>query len=88
MQRDISKPAAGISADALLEIIRQLAAELSTQPESLPAVALDVSLERDLGLGSLARMELLARVERHFGRTFPAQAFTEADTPRDLLRAL
>jgi 1-acyl-sn-glycerol-3-phosphate acyltransferase len=88
MQPDTSKPAAGISADALLEIIRQLAAELSAQPDSLPAVTLDVSLERDLGLGSLARMELLARVERHFGLTFPAQAFTEADTPRDLLRAL
>jgi 1-acyl-sn-glycerol-3-phosphate acyltransferase len=88
MHLDNNKPAAGISADALLEIIRQLAAELSAQPDFLPAMALDVSLERDLGLGSLARMELLARVERHFGRNFPSQAFTEADTPRDLLRAL
>ncbi|MFO7495328.1 MAG: AMP-binding protein, partial [Desulfobacterales bacterium] len=88
MQPDVPKPAATVSADALLDIIRLLAAELSAQPLSLPAVALDVSLERDLGLGSLARMELLTRVERHFGLTFPAQAFTEAETPRDLLRAL
>ena len=88
MQPDVSKPAATISADALLDIIRQLAVELSAQPASLPAVTLDVSLERDLGLGSLARMELLARVERHFGLTLPEQAFAEAETPRDLLGAL
>jgi len=88
MQPDFPKPAATVSADALLDIIRQLAVELSAQASSLPAVVLDVSLERELGLGSLARMELLARVERHFGLTFPAQAFTEAETPRDLLRAL
>ncbi len=47
---------------------------------------LDNSLEKDLGLDSLARVELLARIERHFGLVLPERIFTEAETPRDLLR--
>jgi acyl carrier protein len=49
-------------------------------------IALDSSLDRDLGLDSLARVELILRVEREFGVTLPEQALASAETPRDLLR--
>ena len=51
-------------------------------------VALDSSLERDLGLDSLARVELVLRLEREFGVSLPEQALATAETPRDLLRFL
>ncbi|MCK4587591.1 MAG: AMP-binding protein, partial [Gammaproteobacteria bacterium] len=51
-------------------------------------INLDSSLEKDLGLDSLARVELLARIERHFGVVLPERMFAEAETPRDLLREL
>jgi 1-acyl-sn-glycerol-3-phosphate acyltransferase len=47
---------------------------------------LDSSLERDLGLDSLGRVELLARLERALGASLPEQALVAAETPRDLLR--
>jgi len=49
-------------------------------------VALDSSLERDLGLDSLARVELVLRIEREFGASLPEQALATSETPRDLLR--
>jgi 1-acyl-sn-glycerol-3-phosphate acyltransferase len=49
---------------------------------------LDSSLERDLGLDSLARVELVLRLEREFGASLAEQALAAAETPRDLLRFL
>ena len=75
----------------LLGIVRELAAEL--RPGGRPArvrgdAVLDAALERDLGLGSLARAELFRRVERAFGARLPDGLLAAAETPRDLLRAL
>src|SRR5258706_16417409 len=50
--------------------------------------ALDGSLDRDLGLDSLARVELLRRLERDFSASLPEQALASSETPRDLLRFL
>ena len=52
------------------------------------AVTLESRLERDLGLDSLARVELLLRIGREFGASLPDAALGEAETPRDLLRFL
>jgi acyl carrier protein len=49
-------------------------------------VTLDSALDRDLGIDSLGRVELLLRAEREFGVHLPEQALVAADTPRDLLR--
>jgi 1-acyl-sn-glycerol-3-phosphate acyltransferase len=49
---------------------------------------MDTTLERDLGLDSLSRVELLARIEREFGASMSEQEMSEAETPRDILRAL
>ena len=57
-----------------------------TRPTRLARVALDSSLERDLGIDSLGRAELLLRTERAFGVTLPERTLVEAETPRDLLR--
>jgi len=53
-----------------------------------PAVALDQSLERELGLGSLERVELSVRLEQAFGVQLPDAAVMEAESARDLVRAL
>jgi acyl carrier protein len=71
----------------LLQVVRSLLEEI--QAGSAPQIInLDSSLEKDLGLDSLARVELLARIERHFGLALPERVFAEAETPRDLLREL
>jgi 1-acyl-sn-glycerol-3-phosphate acyltransferase len=72
---------------ALLEIVEGLAREM--QPQRRPGgLSLDSSLERDLGLDSLGRVELLARVEKSFGVRLPEEVLGSAETPRDLLAAL
>jgi 1-acyl-sn-glycerol-3-phosphate acyltransferase len=59
-----------------------------THPGRHGQVVLDSRLERDLGLDSLARVELLLRLGHEFGRALPEAALGEAETPRDLLRFL
>ena len=44
--------------------------------------------QRSSALDSLGRVELLMRVEREFGVTLPEGTLTDAETPRDLLRAV
>ncbi len=73
--------------DALLAILQKLAQELQPQRRArLPG--LDDSLERDLGLDSLGRVELLARLEKAFGVRLPEDLIGSAETPRDLFQAL
>lgn len=45
-------------------------------------------LDRELGLGSLERVELLARLEAAFGVRLPDRVVAEANTPDDLAKAL
>jgi len=73
--------------DALLELIAAMSRELGAGARS-PEVRLDSSLERDLGFDSLARMELLSRIEARFDCPFPEALLAEAETPRDLVRGL
>ncbi len=68
----------------LLRLIEQLIAE--SHPQRQIAVTLDSSFERDLGLDSLGRVELLLRAERTFGVSLPEQVLNTAETPRDLVR--
>ena len=74
------------SAEQLLAVIDALLAE--TSRGRARRASLDASLERQLGLDSLARVELLLRIERSFGVSMPEQALSTAETPRDLLRLL
>lgn len=73
--------------NTLLEVVRSLLEEIQGNA-STHTINLDSSLEKDIGLDSLARVELLARIERHFDLVLPENVFAEAETPRDLLREL
>ena len=80
--------AARLDAAALVALVAGIARELRAGGgEPPPAVHLDTDLARDLGLDSLARMELLARLERAAGASLPDRVLAEAETPRELLRA-
>ncbi len=76
------------TAGVLLATVRQLVAESHVRSGGKIAVTLDSSLEKDLGLDSLGRVELLLRIERAFGISLPEQVLASAETPRDLLRAV
>ncbi len=73
--------------DALLGILQQLARELHPG-RTPPVVELDTQLERDLGLDSLGRIELLLRLEQRFNVAVPEESALDAQTPRELLAAL
>jgi fatty-acyl-CoA synthase len=68
-------------------IVAALAAELGGPGRGRP-VALDDALDRDLGIGSLERVELLLRLEQAFGVRLPDAAMAEAVSPRDLATAV
>jgi 1-acyl-sn-glycerol-3-phosphate acyltransferase len=76
----------GIDPNRVLAVVAQVARE--TRPHVDAYVALDSSLERELGLDSLARVELVLRLEREFAASLPEQALASSETPRDLLRFL
>jgi len=58
-----------IEADRLLGVVAAVAREARPNVEAY--VSLDSSLERDLGLDSLARVELVLRLEREFAASLP-----------------
>ena len=71
--------------DELLALIATLLSELGSQ-RALDGLRLDSSLERDLGLGSLERVELVSRVGSRFSRALPESTLGVAETVDDLLR--
>jgi len=73
---------------ALLDLVRETCRELHGTSARRVDVRLDSSLVRDLGLDSLARVELLLRVERTFRVSLAEGTLAIAETPRDLLMAL
>jgi 1-acyl-sn-glycerol-3-phosphate acyltransferase len=74
----------------LLRLAREVAREMRPgQVEAAPKrIDMGSSLERDLGLDSLGRAELVARLERAFAVRLPEEVLGGAETPADLARAL
>jgi 1-acyl-sn-glycerol-3-phosphate acyltransferase len=72
----------------LLALLRDLAVEARPDRADDLRVGLQSDLERDLGLDSLARSELLLRVEKEFSLTLPDELLANAETVRDLVTAL
>ena len=70
----------------VLAVVRELVAETGGE-RAVRAVTPQASLERDRGLGSLARDERLRRHENAFGRPL-ADGALEVDTPAGLAKAL
>ncbi len=76
------------AANDLLAVVRDVMAEVRPGQVITRPLSLDSSLDTELGLDSLSRMQLLARIERRFGVGLPERVLAEAATPRDLLRAV
>ncbi|HVR08180.1 MAG TPA: AMP-binding protein, partial [Thermoanaerobaculia bacterium] len=74
----------------VLRLAREVAREMRPAPAAASPrpVELGSSLERDLGLDSLGRAELVARLERAFAVRLPEEVLGSAETPADLARAL
>ena len=72
--------------ESVLVIVRALASELGGG-RAAGAVGPDASLDREVGFGSLERVELLARLERAFGRTLDDRCL-QIDTAAGLARAV
>jgi len=68
----------------LLALLGELAREIRPSERLAATLTLDSHLERDLALDSLARAELLQRIERTFHARLDEQMLL-AETPRDLL---
>lgn len=79
-------PASTRAEDRVLEIVGDLVRELSGSGARPPA--LDDALDRDLGISSLERVELLLRLEKAFGVRLAESVMAEAATARDLVGAI
>ena len=72
----------------LIALVRELVRELHPQRIRFIDVLPFSRIERDLGIDSLSRTELILRIERTFRVRLPAQSISEAETVDDLVRAL
>jgi len=75
-------------APKLLRLVQDLVWELHPHMRRTVAIELDSDLDRDFGLDSLGRAELVLRIDRAFKVRLPDRLIGEANTPRDLLEAL
>src|ERR1700728_2411708 len=73
-----------------LDILRQLLVELGGQRGlgELAGRGAAAHLERELGLGSLERVELMLRLGDACGVRLPDRVVAEADTVQDLVKAV
>ncbi|MCI4431286.1 MAG: AMP-binding protein, partial [Burkholderiales bacterium] len=77
-----------VAAPALLAIVEATLRDLHAGAPGMPSVTLQSVLDRDLGLDSLARMELLLRTEREFGVALPEDTLQRSESVGDLLDAV
>src|ERR1700683_1358385 len=88
---NIESGAPGTKTERLvLAVISQLLDELESPAgkEALRRKGPDAHLEKDLGLGSLERVELLVRLDSAFQIELPDRVLADADTIRTLITAV
>jgi len=73
--------------ERVLQILREVLIELGSEG-ALPMLGPSANLDRDLGLGSLERVELIARLEKGFGVRLADRVAAEADTAEALASAI
>src|SRR5499425_3634049 len=73
--------------ERVLDVLRALLTELGSEG-ALPMLGPKSHLDRELGLGSLERVELLARLESDFGVRLPDRVAAEVNTPEELTAAV
>ncbi len=84
----IAKNAEQAVVDKLLNEVGKLASELRSNAPLRHQVSLNSQLDRDLGLDSLARVELIHRIEQLYALTLPEDTFAKIETVGDLLSVL
>ncbi len=72
----------------VIAVVSDLVRELHPQRFRYIDIQPSSRIERDLGIDSLGRVELVLRLERAFRVRLPAQTIGEAETVRDLVRVL
>ncbi|HET8973133.1 MAG TPA: AMP-binding protein [Pseudolabrys sp.] len=72
----------------LIAVVTDLVRELHPQRIRFIDITPASRIERDLGIDSLGRTELILRIERAFRVRLPAQTIGESETVLDLVRAL
>ncbi len=72
----------------LIAVVADLVRELHPQRFRFIEIAPVSRIERDLGIDSLGRAELILRIERAFRMRLPARTIGEAETVQDLIAAL
>jgi 1-acyl-sn-glycerol-3-phosphate acyltransferase len=87
--RDHARPSASPAAvtERVLSLVESVARDLKPERSTGP-IGLDTSLDRDLGLDSLARVELASRLEAAFEISLAETAFAASESPRDLANAV
>ena len=73
--------------ERVLDVVRGLLEELGSHG-AVAELLVSSNLDRDLGLGSLERVELLTRLEDAFGVRLPDTLAAEANTPEELIQAV
>ncbi len=73
--------------ERVLDVLRVLLTELGSEG-ALPILGPSSHLDRELGLGSLERVELLARLEAEFAIRLPDRIAAEINTPEELAEAV
>jgi len=73
--------------ERVLDVLRALLTELGSEG-ALPMLGPKSHLDRELGLGSLERVELLSRLESEFGVRLPDRVAAEVNTPEELTAAV
>jgi 1-acyl-sn-glycerol-3-phosphate acyltransferase len=79
---------AAVREQELIAVVSELVHELHANGGTTIDVSLASRLDRDLGIDSLGRTELILRIERAFRVRLPPATLSEAETVRDLLVAL
>ena len=73
--------------ERVLDVLRGLLEELGSHG-AVAELSIHSNLDRDLGLGSLERVELLTRLENAFEVRLPDTLAAEANTPEELIAAI
>lgn len=84
---DSRKPKQKDLEEKILQVVRDLLVELGAH-RALRHLSRSASLERDLGLASLERVELLLRLERELSLKLPEHLLSRAEAVGDLVRAV
>jgi fatty-acyl-CoA synthase len=69
----------------LLTILKEFLSQLDAQ-RAIQSIRIDASLERELGIDSLGKVELFHRIEKRFHLQLPERAMATADSLQDLVQ--